>query len=65
MWKSKPHTQLPGNKHPKLTEAFQHFTGKAMEGAHSAGGDVNGCIEVFFGIKDAEAAAAAPQPLAA
>lgn len=54
MWKSKPHTKLPGNKHPKLTEAYQHFTGKTMEGAHTAGGDVDGCIAVYFAIKDIE-----------
>ncbi len=65
MWKSRSLVKLPGNKLPKLIEAYQHFTGKAMEGAHSAGGDVDGCLAVFFGIKDAEAAAAAPQPLAA
>lgn len=55
MWKSKPHTQLPRNKNPKLTEAYQHFMGKPMEGAHSAGGDVDGCIAVFWAIRDAEA----------
>lgn len=55
MWKSKPHTSLPGNKHPKLTEAYQHFMGKPMEGAHSAGGDVDGCMAVYFAIHDAEA----------
>lgn len=65
MWKSKPHTQLPGNKHPKLTEAFQHFTGKSMEGAHSAGGDVDGCMTVYFAIKDAEAPTKAPEAVAA
>ena len=54
MWKAKPHTKLPGNKHPKLTEAYLHFTGQAMQGAHSAGGDVDGCMAVFFAIKDAE-----------
>lgn len=54
-WKSRPHTQLPKNKLPKLTEAYQHFMGKPMEGAHSAGGDVDGCIAVYFSIRDAEA----------
>ena len=54
-WKARPHTKLPKNKLPKLTEAYQHFTGKPMEGAHSAGGDVDGCIAVFFAIRDAEA----------
>lgn len=53
-WKARPHTKLPSNKLPKLVEAYQHFMGKPMEGAHSAGGDVDGCIAVFFGICDAE-----------
>lgn len=54
-WKARPHTQLPKNKLPKLTEAYQHFFGKPMEGAHTAMGDVAGCMAVFFAIKDAEA----------
>jgi len=57
MWKSKPICRLPGNKLPKLTEAFLHFTGKPMEGAHSADGDVDGCITVYFAMKDVEAPA--------
>ena len=56
MWKSRPHTKLPRNKQPKLTEAFEHFTGKPMEGAHSAGGDVDGCLVVYWAIKDIEPA---------
>lgn len=60
MWKARPHTKLAGNKLPKLTEAYQHFTGKPMEGAHSAGGDVDGCMAVYFAIRDAET----PQPVA-
>ncbi len=63
MWKSKPYTNLPGNKHPKLTEAYQHFTGETMKGAHSAGGDVDGCMTVYFAIKDAERPA--PRPVKA
>lgn len=54
-YKARAHTQLPSNKLPKLTEAYQHFVGKPMEGAHSAGGDVDGCVAVYFGIRDAEA----------
>ena len=53
-YKARPHTKLPKNKLPKLTEAYQHFMGKPMEGAHSAGGDVDGCIAVFFAIRDIE-----------
>ncbi|MEO8391181.1 3'-5' exonuclease [Polaromonas sp.] len=60
-WKAKPFTKLPGNKLPKLTEAYHHFTGQTMEGAHSASGDVQGCKTVYFAIKDA----LAPQKLAA
>lgn len=52
MWKARPLTKLPGNKLPKLIEAYQHFIGKPMEGAHSAGGDVDGCMAVYFAIKD-------------
>lgn len=68
-WKSRPHTKLPGNKLPKLTEAYQHFMGKPMAGAHSARGDVDGCIEVFFAIRDIEhprvaAAHAVAEPVA-
>jgi len=58
MWKARPHTKLPSNKLPKLTEAYQHFTGKTMEGAHSAGGDVDGCIAVYFAIADIASPAA-------
>lgn len=53
-WKARPHTKLPSNKLPKLTEAYQHFFGKPMEGAHSAGGDVDGCIAVYWAIRDIE-----------
>jgi DNA polymerase-3 subunit epsilon len=54
-YKARAHTKLDKNKLPKLTEAYQHFFGKPMEGAHSAGGDVDGCIAVYFAIQDAEA----------
>lgn len=64
-WLSRPYTKLPKNKLPKLTEAYQHFMGKPMEGAHTAMGDVDGCLAVYFAIKDLEAANAQPVPLAA
>lgn len=40
-----------GFKWPKLTEAFQHLTGKPMEGAHDALADVRGCAAVFFAME--------------
>jgi len=51
-WQAHKFTKLPKNKKPKLVEAFQHFTGRAMEGAHSAGGDVDGCMTVYWAIQD-------------
>lgn len=30
----------PGNKHPRLEELHQHYTGEGIEGAHDAGVDV-------------------------
>lgn len=51
-WQAHKFTKLPKNKKPKLTEAYQHFFGQPMEGAHSASGDVAGCKAVYFAIQD-------------
>lgn len=51
-WKSRPILKLAGNKLPKLTEAYQHFLGVPMQGAHTAMGDVDGCLAVYFAIQD-------------
>lgn len=65
-WLARPHTKLPKNKLPKLTEAYSHFTGKPMEGAHTAMGDVNGCLVVYWAIQDLmNPAAVAPELQAA
>jgi DNA polymerase-3 subunit epsilon len=37
-----------GGKNPKLTEAFKHFTGEEMEGAHNALADAKGSATVYF-----------------
>jgi len=61
MWDSLKPCKLPGRgrgqfKKPKLSEAYQHFFGKPMENAHSARGDVDACIAVFWAIQDATGA---------
>lgn len=42
-------------KFPKLTEAYKHFTGKDLEGAHSAMPDVLACLEVYRCIQELQA----------
>lgn len=54
-----------GFKSPNLTEAYRHFTGQELVGAHSALADLRACIAVYWGCMDAaagETAAAAPEP---
>lgn len=41
-----------GYKSPKLVEAYPHFTGKELQGAHRAINDVNACLEVYWQIMD-------------
>lgn len=53
--------QAAGRNHFKsanLREAYQHFTGKPLENAHSAMADVQGCMAVYFSIKDMQPCAA-------
>ena len=43
-----------GNKTANLSEAFFHFTGGAIENAHTAMGDVLATMRVYWAIQDRE-----------
>ena len=60
--KSRPICKLPGNKPPKLGEAYRHFMGKEIEGAHDAYADAMAVKAVFFGIQ-AHEEEGGPQPI--
>ncbi len=45
-------------KNPTLAEAYKHFTGEDLEGAHRARADAEGCATVYFALN-------AEQPLGA
>lgn len=40
-----------GFKSPSLKEAYKHFTGVELEGAHDAMVDVDGCMAVYYGVE--------------
>lgn len=42
-------------KPPKLAEAYKHFTGHELVGAHNAMADVQACMVVYFAIQDLKA----------
>lgn len=42
-----------GVKSVKLIDAYKHFTGKELEGAHNAMNDTKACMDVHFAIKEA------------
>lgn len=50
---------MKGPKSPNLGEAYFHFTGRELAGAHRADADVDAAIAVYFGIKDHHARLAA------
>lgn len=43
---------LKKGRYSKLVDAYEFFTGRKLEGAHSAMADVDGCMAVYFAVKD-------------
>lgn len=41
-----------GGKNPKLVNAYKHFIGEEMKGAHDAMADTRGCMAVYFAVRD-------------
>jgi DNA polymerase III subunit epsilon len=61
-----------GRRHPKtpnMGQAYEFFTGQKLEGAHTAGADVDACLAVWWAIQDGKANTVAaikqPDPTAA
>lgn len=48
--------RMKGPKSPNLGEAFKHFTGQELVGAHNAQNDIAACKAVYYGIKALAAA---------
>ena len=42
----------PGGKYPSLKEAYQYFFNREANNAHTAMGDSQACMEVYFAAKD-------------
>jgi DNA polymerase-3 subunit epsilon len=43
--------KVMGGKTPKLIEAYKHFTGKDLTGAHNAMTDMLACRDVYYSLK--------------
>lgn len=50
--------RMKGPKSPNLGEAYYHFTGKVLDGAHNARVDIMAAKAVYYGIRDHHANAA-------
>lgn len=46
--------QMGGKSGHTLTECYAHYTGKELEGAHTAMADAEACMHVYWGIMDAQ-----------
>ena len=51
-----------GYKWPKLGEAYKHFFGEELQGAHDAMNDVRAAMRIYFHLKNGGAAAPVARP---
>lgn len=47
----KSNVHINNGRWPKLAQAYKHYTGKELSGAHDAMVDTRACMEIFFAMR--------------
>lgn len=64
-WLARPIMGIAGRRMPKLSDAYEHFLDKPLEGAHTAMGDARAAMDLYWAIQDHNNPAPAEEPAAA